>query len=223
MEQIKRDTAALLSGEKTGHAYDHVARVYDLAMKLCRREEADEEIVALAALLHDCDDYKLFGQECADNLTNAKTIMGNAGIDGKTQAVVCDIIRSIGYSELLGGVRPQTIEGKIVSDADMLDAIGAMGILRCHAYALGKFKNPIFDRNVWPELDPTAKEYKRLSRESGNFINHFFEKLLKLKDLMLTEAGREEARSRHDVMVVFLRHFFEEQNAADWGKFLEGF
>lgn len=80
MEKIKNDVSKLLSGDKSGHAYDHTFRVYNIAMKLCDQESADRDIVALASLLHDCDDYKIFGQKNADNLTNAKMIMSNANI-----------------------------------------------------------------------------------------------------------------------------------------------
>lgn len=222
-EQIKKKVTALLASDKSGHADDHTFRVYDTAIKLSDHETADKNIVALAALLHDCDDYKLFGQECADNLTNAKMIMDSENIEKVTQQQVCDIIRNMGYSKLLVGIRPKTIEGRIVSDADMLDAIGALGIIRCLMYTLFKCSGSYFDKNNWPELNLTSEEYKRPNRKSDNFINHFFEKLLKLKKLMLTDAGKEEAKARHDVMVVFLRQFFRESNLLEWEVFLDKF
>lgn len=126
----------------------------------------------------------------------------------------------MGYSNLLKGIRPNTLEGKVVSDADMLDAMGVLGIIRCLSYNLNKCEGPIFDRNIWPELNISQENYKKTSK-GGGFINHFFEKLLKLKNLILTEAGKNEVKDRHEIMVVFLRQFFIEQNLDDWSNFLE--
>lgn len=221
--EVKNKVTELLATDKSGHGDDHTFRVYETAMKLCDKEKANKDIVALAALLHDCDDYKLFGQEYADNLTNAKMIMDATNIDKAIQNQVCDIIQNMGYSKLLAGIRPKTTEGKIVSDADMLDAMGALGITRCLAYALFKCSVPYFDKDNWPELDLTPEEYKRPGRKSNNFINHFFEKLLKLEKLMLTDAGKEEAKARHDIMILFLRQFFRESNLPEWEAFLDKF
>lgn len=218
---IEDEVRALLARDNTGHGFEHVARVYKTALQLAKAEHADEETVALAALLHDADDYKLFGQECADNLTNARAIMSHAGIAAEKQARVCDIICHMGYSKALKGIRPQTPEGKIVSDADMLDAIGALGTIRCLAYALARCDTPIFAPDIWPETGLSAEEYKKPNRRSDNFINHFFEKMLKLKNMMLTEAGRREAEKRHLFMLVFLRQFFEEQGCPEWIDYLE--
>lgn len=211
----------MLARDNTGHGFEHVERVYKTALRLAKPEHADEETVALAALLHDADDYKLFGQECADNLTNARAIMAHAEIAAEKQAQVCDIIRHMGYSKALKGIRPQTPEGKIVSDADMLDAIGALGTIRCLAYALARCDTPVFAPDIWPETGLSAEEYKMPNRRSDNFINHFFEKLLKLKNMMMTEAGRREAEKRHSFMLVFLRQFFEEQGCPEWIYYLE--
>lgn len=211
----------LLTQDKTGHGFEHVERVCKTALDLAKQENADAEIVVLAALLHDTDDYKLFGQACADNLTNARAIMAEAGVTAEKQAQVCEIIRNMGYSKALQGIRPQTLEGKIVSDADMLDAIGALGTIRCLTYALARCETPIFNPDVWPEVNIGAREYKKPNRRSDNFINHFFEKLLKLKYMMMTDAGREKAAARHRFMVLFLRQFFEEQGCQEWIDYLE--
>ena len=181
-------------------------------------------ITALAALLHDADDYKLFGEESAKNLTNARRIMAQNGVEESVAAAVCEIIRTMGYSKSLKGIRPQTLEGRIVSDADMLEATGAAGLVRCLAYALEKChsgSNQIFDENIWPQLNLSAEEYKKPNRRSDNFINHFFEKMLKLRSMMFTEAGRREADIRHRFMVDFLREFFREHDCPAWIEFLE--
>lgn len=222
MQQVK----ALMEGDNTGHGFDHVERVYKLALRLCDTEQADRDIVAMAALLHDCDDYKLFGQEVADSLSNSRKIMNDNGIDEKAQAKVYEIIGNMGYSKSLKGVRPSTIEGKIVSDADMLEAIGAMGTIRCLGYALAKcneYKSPIFDENIFPDLNLTAEEYKKPNRKSDNFINHFFEKLLKIKSMMFTDAGKKEAELRHKIMLDFLYAFFREQGLDNWIEYLQDY
>lgn len=224
MENILSDVRLLLNGDNSGHGADHVERVYALAMELAKTENVNKEVVALAALLHDADDYKLFGEDNAKNLTNARKIMAQNGVDAMVVSDVCNIISHMGYSKLLQGIRPTTDEGKIVSDADMLEAMGAVGLVRCLAYALAKCHsgtNQIFDENIWPELNLSAEEYKKPNRKSDNFINHFFEKMLKLKDLMLTDAGKKEAAVRHRFMIDFLYEFFRENNCPEWIAFLE--
>lgn len=224
IERIKNEVRRLMSGNNDGHGFDHVERVCQIAQRLAREEKADEKIVSLAALLHDVDDYKLFGDENAEKLTNARRIMADNGVDIETAAKVCEIISSMGYSKALKGVRPQTLEGQIVSDADMLDAIGANGIVRTLAFALERChsgNHQIFDKNIWPELNLTTEEYKKQNRQSDNFINHFFEKLLKLKKMMFTSAGRNEAEIRHKLMVGFLYEFFRENGCPHWIGYLE--
>ncbi len=225
-EKLKDDVRNLMAEDKSGHGFDHVERVYRLTVKMAQEENANAEIVALAALLHDADDYKLFGEESAQNLTNAKRIMSVHQIDEAISAQVCEIIRTMGYSKALKGIRPQTLEGKIVSDADMLEAIGAMGLVRCLAFALDRCHsgtNQIFDEKVWPEVNLSAEEYKKPNRLSDNFINHFFEKMLKLKAMMFTASGQREAEIRHRFMVDFLYEFFRENNAEEWISYLQNF
>ena len=115
-----------------------------------------------------------------------------------------------------------TLAGRLVSDADMCDAIGAVGIERALVYAC-HHGGRIFDPKVWPNVNLAAHEYNAdgNTHDTDGFINHFFEKLLKLKGLMLTEPGRIEAESRQQIMVDFLRHYFREKNALEWSEFLE--
>lgn len=226
MELVLNEVKKLLDNEETGHGFDHVYRVCLLADKLAAEEGADREIVRLAALLHDADDYKLFGEESAKNLTNARRILNSAQIDEEKQQKVLNIIGTMGYTKSLKGIRPVTPEGKAVSDADMLDAIGALGIIRCLSYALRRCEgatNQLFDKDVWPETDMTMEEARRPNRRADNFINHFFEKLLKLKFMMLTSAGRREAEKRHELMEVFLAGFFREQGLCDWEAYLHDY
>lgn len=226
LKKVKNDVRVLMSRDNSGHGFDHVERVYRIAVKMAEEESANMEIVALAALLHDTDDYKLFGEESAQNLTNAKKIMRQNNVGEETSSRVCEIIRTMGYSKALKGIRPQTLEGQIVSDADMLEAIGAMGLVRCLAYALDKCHsgtNQIFDEKIWPEINLSGEEYKKPNRVSDNFVNHFFEKMLKLKTMMFTKSGRKEAEIRHRFMVDFLYEFFRENNAGEWIEYLKNF
>ena len=226
LEGVLSDVRQLLNGDKSGHGADHVERVYRLSMQLAENENVNKDIVALAALLHDADDYKLFGDENAKNLINAKRIMQQNGVDEQTSAQVCDIISNMGYSKCLQGVRPKTKEGMLVSDADMLEAMGAVGTVRCLAYALDKCHSgtdQIFDKNIWPEINLSAAEYKKPNRKSDNFINHFFEKMLKLKDLMMTSAGKQEAQIRHQFMLDFLYEFFRENDCPEWIAYLQNY
>ena len=96
-EQIQNDVKDLLAKDNTGHGFDHVQRVFDLAMNISKKENANQEIVALASLLHDVDDYKLFGKEYADNLINAKNIMQKYKIDENIQLRVCVVMNNMGY------------------------------------------------------------------------------------------------------------------------------
>lgn len=223
IDKIIDDVKALMSADNTGHGFEHVERVHRVALDIAKKENANLEVVSLAALLHDADDYKLFGQEAADNLLNARMIMENRNVDKNVSKQVCDIIANMGYSNAIRGIRPQSLEGKIVSDADMLDAIGACGIIRCLTYAIARCETVVFDEHIFPELSMSSEEYKKTNRKSDNFINHFFEKLLKLKNMMFTLSGKQEAEKRHKIMVDFLSAFFREQNLDNWLKYLQNF
>lgn len=217
--QIKKEVEKLLS-TASGHGLDHVERVCQTALWLAKKENVDEETVMLAALLHDVDDYKFVGIEQAKNLLNAKKIMQKAGISAVKQEIVCDIILNMGYSKALKGIRPKTKEGAIVSDADMLDAMGAVAVVRTLEYALlkGGF---VFDKDIFPETKVSFESYQKKATIQEPAINHFFDKLLKLNGLIITESAKKEAQKRHDFMVAFLKEFFLEQNQKEWLDYLE--
>ncbi len=220
IEKVKQEVKEILDKDNSGHGMDHINRVLDLSLKFAKKENANEEVVSLIALLHDVDDYKLFGADNAEKLTNAKRIMNDCNVDKEIQKQVCDALKNIGYSKRLKGCIPTTIEGKIVSDADMCDALGANGILRVHSYTIKNGK-PFFDRNVFPVENMSAEKYTRKCADSS--VCHIFEKILKLKDLMLTNSGKEESKSRHQIVVDFLYHLFEEENALEWKKYLDDY
>ncbi|MDR1197263.1 MAG: HD domain-containing protein [Candidatus Nomurabacteria bacterium] len=218
INQVKAEVEKLLGDEATGHGVDHVLRVYDLAMGLAEAEGADPEIVALAALLHDVDDHKIFGRESAENLTNAQAIMAKADIDATERETISMIIKNMGYNKFLDGIRPTALEGKVVSDADMCDGMGAVGIIRVHEFGAASGRK-FFDPEVLPIEDIDSEQYFKVG--SSTTIGHYFEKLLRLKGLMLTDAGRKEAETRHQIMVDFLREFFREENQPAWSEYLE--
>ena len=217
INEVKKQVYELLNKDNSGHGNDHIDRVLDLSLKFAQKETANTDVVALIALLHDVDDYKLFGEENAENLTNAKSIMNKANVPNDIQNQVLASLKCIGYSKLLKGFRPTTIEGKIVSDADMCDALGVNGVLRVYKYSMKNGK-PFFDKNVFPIEDMTADKYTRKCADSS--VCHIFEKILKLKDLMMTESGKQEAQERHQIVVDILYHLFEEENTPEWTEYL---
>lgn len=220
IEQVKEKVNELLNKDNSGHGMEHINRVLNLSLKFAKKENANEIIVSLIALLHDVDDYKLFGMDNAENLTNAKRIMRECNVDESTQEQVCFALNNIGYSKRLKGCCPTTLEGKIVSDADMCDALGANGILRVYTYSMKNGK-PFFNKDIFPIEDMTAEKYTSKCADSS--VCHLFEKILKLKDLMLTESGKEEAKSRHQIIVDFLYHLFDEENVPEWTEYLNEF
>lgn len=220
IDSVKEKVRDLLDKDNSGHGMDHINRVLDLSLKFAEKENANKELVALIALLHDVDDYKLFGIENSENLTNTKRIMDECNIGKDIQEQVCLALNNIGYSKRLKGCCPTTLEGKIVSDADMCDALGANGILRVYTYSMKNGK-PFFDRNIFPIEDMSAEKYTRKCADSS--VCHMFEKILKLKDLMLTDSGKEESKNRHQILVDFLYHLFSEENALEWIEYLDNF
>lgn len=220
IEKAQNLVKELLDSDNSGHGMDHTNRVMALSLKFAESEPANHEVVALIALLHDVDDYKLFGSENAETLANAKDILKKCDVDEDIKKQVIEAIKTIGYSKRLRGIVPSTIEAEIVSDADMCDGMGATGILRSHQYNLAHHRL-FFDKNVFPILDMSAEEYK--AKNDGTVVTHIFEKILRLKDLMLTEAGRTEAAKRHDFVVKFLYQFFEEENVPEWTEYLNNY
>lgn len=220
-EDIRNKVKELLGNDTSGHNIDHIERVYHLAIQFAEQEHADKNIVALAVLLHEVDDYKLFGEESAKNLTNAHRILDSYETDEETKSRVIEIIRTMGYNKSLEGVRPNTLEGMIVSDADMCDAIGAIGILRTHAYNASK-GSEFFVKTLDPESTVTsASEYR--SSNTSHSVQHFFDKLLKIPSMLMTEAGRQEGEKRKKIMNDFLMELFREEDSTVWADYLNEF
>ena len=216
---IREEATKLLDSDNSGHGMEHVERVVKLTEMIAETEkEANKNVVMAVALLHDVDDYKLFGDENAENLTNTKMILDKTTFTDEEKNKVLDSIKTIGYSKRLAGTVPYLIEAKIVSDADMLDGTGANGLLRTHQYNLDHHA-PFFYRDIFPTLNMDSETYK--SERGSSVVNHIFEKILRLPDLMLTEAGRKEAIIRYNFMIEFLKEYFREMEATEWLEYLE--
>lgn len=220
VNDVKEKVYELLDQDNSGHGMEHINRVLNLSLNFAEKENANKDIISLIALLHDVDDYKLFGTESAENLTNAKRIMRECNVDESIQEQICFALNNIGYSKRLKGCIPTTLEGKIVSDADMCDALGANGIIKVYTYSMKNGK-PFFNKNIFPIEDMTAEKYTSKCADSS--VCHLFEKILKLKDLMLTESGKGEAKNRHQIIVDFLYHLFDEENVPEWTKYLSNY
>ena len=210
IEYIKNAVSELLKGNSNGHDDKHVFRVHNTAMKFCDEiPTANRDLVAAAALLHDCDDYKLFGTESERLLTNTRRILSESGFDSEFCEHCANIVKTIGYSKRLNGIQAYGIEGAIVSDADMCDASGAIGMLRCMEYRYGSGQ-PFFNPDWLPtEMDATT--YRNSSVDPC--VNHLFTKVFHLRDMCLTPPGRRYAAKKHQTLVDFLRMYFDEVNA----------
>ena len=192
-------------GEASGHDYFHTYRVFKNAeMLLNNLPEANSEIVLLGAILHDVDDDKI-SPETHENKDNARKFLEENNYPQDKIDFICKIIGDVSFSEK---VKPESLEGKIVQDADRLDAIGAIGIARTFAYG-GNKGRPIYNPDIKPNLSITKKEYKQSNSPT---INHFYEKLLLLEGLMNTDIAKELARKRTDFMENYLEQFFAEWN-----------
>ena len=211
-----------LSNEGSGHDWQHVWRVWKNAKRLGPLEHADMQVVELAALLHDIDDWKIAGAKPGDEPVKAKAFLEQQGCTDNLVKTVCDVIATIDFKGSLDTDRDLTLEAKVVFDADKLDAIGAVGIARCFTFN-GHTGRPMFLPDVFPDDDLDQAAYTNLKRDANTGINHFFDKLLRLKNRMYTDAGKVEAQKRHDVMVSFLNSFFDEVNAAEWQDHLKAF
>ena len=193
---------SLFEGDSGGHDIWHTIRVHDMAVAICREEGGDMGVVRLAALLHDADDRKLFGD---NGYANARRFMESEGIPAETQGEVIRIISQISFRGT-DSVVPDTLEGRIVQDADRMDAIGAIGIARAFAYG-GSRGRAMHVSGEGPRTGMDAEQYHA---NRGTTVNHFYEKLLLLKDSMNTGAAKRMAASRHEYMVGFLDEFMAE-------------
>ncbi|HEU0294244.1 MAG TPA: HD domain-containing protein [Anaerolineales bacterium] len=198
------------SGDSSGHDWWHIYRVWRNAITICEHEKADAFIVQLAALLHDLDDWK-FSASGDETPRRAKAWLDSFSLDPSITDAVCRIIRHISFKGANVASQMDSLEGFIVQDADRLDAIGAIGIARAFAY--GGYKNrPLHDPETSPKMHDTFEQYKN---SDSSTINHFYEKLLLLKDMMNTPTAKRIAKQRNAYMEQFLHQFMEEWEGKD--------
>lgn len=191
-----------------GHDWFHTERVWKTAKKIAIEEDANILIVELAAILHDIADSKFHNGDETIGLRLADEFMIENSITTEIKDHVLAIIKNMSFKNSFNNSTFTSIELSIVQDADRLDAIGAIGIARTFNY--GGFKNrPLYDPDIKPNLNHTKESYKNSKAPT---INHFYEKLLLLKDLMNTQTGKKMAQQRHDFMLNYLEQFYAEWN-----------
>ena len=198
-----------LANAEGGHDWFHIERVYKNALLIAEEEDVNLEIIALGALLHDIADAKFHQGDETVGPKKAQQFLQQQNVEPATIEQVIKIIENISFK---GGNFQQQFHSKelaIVQDADRLDALGAIGIARTFNY--GGFKNrKLYDPAIAPKLNMTKEEYKKGDNPT---INHFYEKLLLLKDRMNTQKGKQIAQERHLFMEKFLEQFYAEWDA----------
>lgn len=204
--RVRDHVRSVTLDEPTGHDWWHVSRVVTLSAKICEVEQGDPLRVELTALLHDVFDEKFYDGDTADALNSLLDSLGirSALPEEVWRGIIFDVVH-LGYK---GGFSapPLSHEGNIVQDADRLDAIGAVGIARAFAYGAAKGQEIYNPESGFVEVC-TAAEYRNVNRST---INHFYEKLLLLRDRMNTETARKIAERRHRFMEAYLAEFFSE-------------
>ncbi|MEY8020254.1 HD domain-containing protein [Muriicola sp. SD30] len=199
----------LLDAE-AGHDWFHTQRVFKNALLISKDEKVDVLVVSLGALLHDIADSKFHKGDETVGPRMAREFLGSLEIEKKTIEQVCYIIEHISFKNTIGKKKNtrHPLELQVVQDADRLDALGAIGIARAFHY--GGFKNrKLYDPDIPPDLNMTKSTYKKSESPT---INHFYEKLLLLKDKMNTVTGKRIASQRHDFLLNFLEQFYAEWN-----------
>ncbi len=208
-EIINKTTAFVkehLANAEGGHDWFHIERVFNNALLISKTEQVDKLVVSLAALLHDIADSKFHNGDETIGPKIAREFLFSLNVDSSVIEHVINIIENISFKG--GNVAQQfnSLELDVVQDADRLDAIGAIGIARCFNY--GGFKNrQLYNPEIKPNLKMTKKEYKASNAPT---INHFYEKLLLLKDRMNTKTAKKIALERHEYMQTFLKQFYKE-------------
>lgn len=206
-EIIARATAYVkekFENEYSGHDWFHTLRVFRTATRIAEAEGADVVTVQLAALLHDVDDRKLSPETYAEQ-KNARSFLAENGVE---ESVICEICRIISEVSFVGSdsVVPSTLEGKCVQDADRLDAIGAIGIARAFAYG-GNHNRLMYHPDIAPNPNMSKEEY---IKSNSTTVNHFYEKLFKLTDMMNTDTAKSIAKERDEYMKAFIAEFLDE-------------
>lgn len=200
-----------LTPDATGHDWPHVFRVRRNALLIAREEGADLFVVEITALLHDIADWKFYGGSDAAGPQVAREWLEKLQVNAAVINEVCETIARLSYKGAAVVAEPLSLAGQVVQDADRLDAIGAIGIARAFAYG-GHKGRLMYDPEVPPLLHDSFESYKK---NTGPTLNHFYEKLLLLRDRLNTTTAKRLAEERHRLLETFVRQFLEEWNGND--------
>jgi len=211
LQKAEEFAKGFFQGEATGHDWWHTFRVCKLALRIAEQEGAvDLFIIEMAALLHDVSDYKLHNNDEERGKLFLTAWLDKIKISNDDREKIVYIIENMSFDKSLEGKKiKKSKEFMIVEDADRLDALGAIGIARTFAVGGNKGRQ-IYDSNIKPRDELSREEY--INKKKATTINHFYEKLLLLKDLMNTETAKRMALERHQFMEVYLERFFKEWN-----------
>jgi uncharacterized protein len=208
LQKTEEFVKSKLLGEGTGHDWWHVVRVVNTARKIHSVEGGDWLIIELTLLLHDVGDGKVIGRD-EDDYSIAQNFLEGQSVPAQTVEKILSIIKTMSYSKSFDNLeKDDSIEFKIVQDADRLDAIGAIGVARAFAYG-GSRARPLYDPDYKPPEYKSSEEYRR-ARADGSTVHHFYDKLLLLKDKLNTGAAKEIASQRDEFMQIFLQEFMDE-------------
>jgi uncharacterized protein len=208
VKRIKEIVKSKFENAEGSHDWNHIERVHRIATYLHSKEGGNLLVIELSALLHDISDHKYNGGDWNAGSQESKRILLNLGADEILANEVSLVVSHISYKGAGIDDKSISLEAKIVQDADRLDAIGAIGIARAFAYG-GSKNRPLYQQNMKPEFHQTAEEYLN---SKSHTINHFYEKLLLLKDRMKTKTACDLALQRHRFMEKFLDQFYSEWN-----------
>ena len=210
IQEIEEIIKRKFDNEATGHDWYHIDRVRRMALKIQKEEGGDPVVIELAALLHDISDHKFNGGDFDLGSTLSNEILLSLDVDEETRNHVSIIVKNVSFKGSGEKDNMPTLEGRIVQDADRIDAIGAIGIARTFAYG-GAVGHPIYDPELPPQENQSTENYVK---NKSHTINHFYEKLLLLKDRMHTNTAKRIATERTEFMRNFLDQFYKEWNAS---------
>jgi uncharacterized protein len=206
IKNTEKYVRAEMGAEGSGHDWWHVYRVWKTAVHIGEKEKVDMFVVELGALLHDIADFKFNDGDDTAGARVSRAWLEKQGVDEETTNHVCDIVKGVSFKGAKVKSEIKTKEGMVVQDADRLDAIGAIGVARVFAYG-GVKGREIYNPKIKAKKHKSFEAYKNAN---GTSINHFYEKLLLLKDLMNTKTGKKMAQRRHKFIEQYLDRFIKE-------------
>lgn len=208
VEQVKEQIKSQFENDSSGHDWFHIDRVCKVAKQIAEQENANIFVTELGALLHDIADHKFVDNFEEESVKRTYEILKPLGVEDEIISEVTHIVLNCSFKGGVDKNKMNSIEGKIVQDADKLDAIGAIGIARTFAFG-GKFGSLLYHPDIKPMNHQSLESYQK---NRTHTINHFYEKLLLLKDLMHTSTAKQIALQRHQFMEQFLEQFYNEWN-----------